>query len=134
MSSVTPKNLTLETFVRNECRILISIAFFWLENALYEVLLTLRGSLLALIQLSTPTSSLFTMALTLLMTLSDAKTFVMNKTHLIWASIHYMSLIYTRKSTGHNTEPSRTPNVMFDMEQMQFFIETNCFLLLKYKT
>ena len=65
-----------ETFVRIESRILISIAFFWLEIIIYEVLLMLRESLLALSQLSTPTSYLFTVAWTLLMSLSDAKTVV----------------------------------------------------------
>ena len=38
-SSVMPRNLTVETFVRNESRILMSIAFFWLEINIYEVLL-----------------------------------------------------------------------------------------------
>ena len=75
-SSVTPRNLTVETFVRIESWILMSIAFFWLEIIIYEVLLMLRESLLALSQLSTPTSSLFTVAWTLLMSLSDAKTVV----------------------------------------------------------
>ena len=59
-SSITPNNLTVETFVRIESRILMSIAFFWLEIIIYEVLLTLRESLLALSQLQTPTSSPFT--------------------------------------------------------------------------
>ena len=40
-----------------------------------------------------------------------------------------MSLIYKRKSTGPNTEPYGTPNVMFDIEELQFLIETYCFLL-----
>ena len=43
----------------------------------------------------------------------------------IWFEDLYMSLIYKRKSTG-------TPNVMFDIEELQFLIETYCFLLLKY--
>ena len=43
-----------------------------------------------------------------------------------------MSLIYKRKSTGPNTEPCGTPNVMFDIEELQFLIETYCFLLVKY--
>ena len=38
---------------------LMSIAFIWLEIIIYEVLLTLRESRLALSQLSTPISSLF---------------------------------------------------------------------------
>ena len=41
------KNLTVETFVRIESRILMSIAYFWLEIIIYQVLLTLRESLLA---------------------------------------------------------------------------------------
>ena len=44
----------------------------------------------------------------------------------------YMSLTYKRKSTGPNTEPCGTLNVMFDIEELQFLIETYCFLLLKY--
>ena len=53
----------------------------------------------------------------------------MNKTHLIWGSIHVIDI---RKSTGPNTEPCGTPNVMFDIEEFQFLIETYCFLLVKY--
>ena len=41
-SSVTPINLTFETFVRINSRILMSNAFFWLEIIKYEVLLTFR--------------------------------------------------------------------------------------------
>ena len=71
-SSVTPRNLTVEIFVRIEFRLLISVAFFWSEIIIYKVLLTFRESLLVLSQSSTPTSSLFTVALTLLMSLLDA--------------------------------------------------------------
>ena len=60
--SVTPRNLTVEIFVRIVSRILMSNAFFWLEIIIYEVLLTFRESLFVLSQLSTPTSSLFTEA------------------------------------------------------------------------
>ena len=52
----------------------------------------------------------------------------MNETHLI--EDLYMSLIY-KKSTGPNTEPCGTPNIMFDIEELQFLTETYCFLLLK---
>ena len=41
-SSATPRNLTVETFVKIESRILMSIAFFWLEIIIYEDLLTSR--------------------------------------------------------------------------------------------
>ena len=61
-SSVTPRNLTIETFVRIVSLFLMSNAFFWLEIIIYEVLLTFRESLLVLSQLSTDTSSLFTEA------------------------------------------------------------------------
>ena len=47
--SVRPMNLTVETFVRIDSRILMSNAFFWLEIIMYEFLLTLRESLLVLI-------------------------------------------------------------------------------------
>ena len=47
-SSVTPRNLTLETFERIESRILmLSNKFFLVGDYLYEVLLTLRENLLA---------------------------------------------------------------------------------------
>ena len=87
--------MTVETFVRIESRILMSIAFFWLVTIIYEVLLTLRESLLALSQVSTPTSSLFTVAWTLLMTLLDAKTVVSSAkwTKRNWFDDLYMSLI-----------------------------------------
>ena len=41
-----------------------------------------------------------------------------------------MSLIYKRKSTGPNTKHCGTPNVIFDIEERQFLIETYYFLLL----
>ena len=127
------KELTVETFVRIESRILISIWFFWLEIIIYEILLALRESLLALSQLSIPTSSLFTVAWTSLMSLSNAKTVVSSAkwTTRIWFEDLYMSLIYKRKSTRPNTEPCRTTNVTVDIEKLQFLIETYCFLLLK---
>ena len=45
-SNVTPRNLTVETFVRIESRSLMSDAFFWFEIVIYEVLLTFRESLI----------------------------------------------------------------------------------------
>ena len=51
---------TVETFVRIESRILLSISFSWLEIIIYEVLLSFRDCLLASSQLLTPTSSLIT--------------------------------------------------------------------------
>ena len=48
LSSVMPSNLTVETFARIESQILRSIAFLLLEITIYEVLLLLRESLLAL--------------------------------------------------------------------------------------
>ena len=53
-------------------------------------------------------------------------------TKRIWFEDLYMLLIYKRKSTGPNTDPCGTPNVMFDIEELQFSIETYCFLLVKY--
>ena len=73
---VTARNLTVETVVRIESRSLVSDAFFWMEIIIYKVLLTFTESLLDLSQLSTLTSSLFTVAWTVLMSLSDAKTAV----------------------------------------------------------
>ena len=52
----------------------------------------------------------------------------MNKTHLIWENAHASDTV---KRRGPNSEPCGTPNVMFDIEQVQFLIETYCFLLLK---
>ena len=36
------------------------------------------------------------------------------------------------KSTGPNTEPCGTPNVMFDIEELEFLTMTYCFLLRKW--
>ena len=58
-SSVTPRNLTIETFLRIVSRIFMSNALFWLEIIIYEISLTFRESLLVLSRLSTPTSSLW---------------------------------------------------------------------------
>ena len=41
-SSVMPRNLTVENFVRIDSRILMSSAIFCLEIIIYEVLLTVR--------------------------------------------------------------------------------------------
>ena len=66
---------------------MLSDVSFRLEIIIYKVLLTLRESQFALSQLSTPTSSLFTVEWTLLLSLSDAKKcFIvtkMHETHLI---------------------------------------------------
>ena len=51
-SSLTPRNLTVEIFVRIDSRILMSNAFFWLEIIIYEILITFRESLFVLSQLS----------------------------------------------------------------------------------
>ena len=95
-STVMPRNLTVETFVRIESRILMSIAFLWLEIIIYKVLQTLTESLLALSQLSTSTSTLFTVAWTLLNVTVRCKNcyiFIkMNKTNLIWGSIHVIDI------------------------------------------
>ena len=88
-SSVKPRNLTVETFVRIDSRILMSNAFFWLEITKYEVLNTFKESLLVLCQL------LFTVAWTLLMSLSDVKTVVSSakeQAHLVWGSMHVIDI------------------------------------------
>ena len=68
---------------------------------------------------------------TLFMSLSDAKTVVSSAkwTKRIWFEDLYMPLIYKRKSTGPDTDPCETAYVMFDIEGLQFLIETYCFLL-----
>ena len=38
-----------------------------------------------------------------------------------------MSLKYKRKSTGPNTDACGTPNVMFDIEELEFLTETLLF-------
>ena len=45
----------------------------------------------------------------------------MNKTHLIWGSIHVVDI---QKKKYGPTDPCGTPNVMFDIEEVQFLIET----------
>ena len=74
------------------------------------------------------------MCQTLLMSLSVAKTVVSSAkwTKCIWFDDLYMSLIYKRKSTGPNMETCETPNVLFDLEELQFWIEMYCFLLVEY--
>ena len=105
-SSVTPRNLIVETFVRSESRIvMLSNVSFWFEININEVLLTLRDSLLALRQLSTPTSSLFTVAWTFLMSLTDGKSTAKCTKRIQFEDL-CMSLMYKIKSTGPNTEPN----------------------------
>ena len=43
-----------------------------------------------------------------------------NENKRIWFEDLFMSLIYKGKSTGPNTEPCGTPNVMFDIKELQF--------------
>ena len=126
--NMMPRNLTIEIFVRIVSRILMSNAFFWLEIIIYEVLLMIRESLLLLSQLSIPTSSLFTEAWTLLMSLLDAKTVVSlaKWTKRNWSEDLCMSLMYKRKSTMPNTEACGTCNEMFDIEELEFLTETYC--------
>ena len=130
------RNLTVETSVRIESPILMSIAFFWLEIVIYEILLTLRESLLALSQLSTPTSFLFRVAWSLLSFTVGCKNCCIiskwTKTHLIWGYIHVIDI--QKKEYWAQHRSCGTPNVMFDIEEMQFLIETYCFLLLKCTT
>ena len=75
-------------------------------------------------QLWTPTSSLLTVAWTLLMSLSDAKAVLSlaKWTKRIWFEDLYMPLIHKRKSTGPNTDPCGAPNVMFDIDGLQFWL------------
>ena len=56
----------------------------------------------------------------------------MNKTHLIWGCMHVIDI--QKKEYWPNTEPCGTPNVMFDIEELQFLIETDHFLLHKYNS
>ena len=126
------KNLTVETFIGIDNQILMSNAFFWLEIIIYEVLLTFTESLLVFRRLSTLMGCQSTMAWTLSMSLSDAETVLSSAkwTKRIWFEDLCMSLTYKRKSSGPSTEPCRTPNVMFDIEELEFLTEI-FFLLLK---
>ena len=64
---------------------------------------------------------------------ADAKTVVSSAkwTKRTWFEDLNMLFIYKRKSTGPNTDPCGTSSAMFDIEELQFSIETYCFLLLK---
>ena len=44
-----PSNLTVETFMRIESRIVMLYRFFWLKITIYKVLLTLRESLFSVV-------------------------------------------------------------------------------------
>ena len=83
-----------------------------LELTLYEVLLTLRENLSAMSQLSTPSSSLFTVAWTFLMSLSDAKTVVSSAkwTKRIWFEDLYMHW-YTKEKVLAQHRPLRSVRV-----------------------
>ena len=117
-----PRNLTVKTFLRIEFQIAMSNVFFLIEIIIFEILLTLRESLLALSQLSTFTSSLFTVAWTLLISPSDAKTVV---SLAKWIKCNWFKDLYTChwsiKGTFPNTEPSGTPNVP---NELRFLIKT----------
>ena len=55
---------------------------------------------------------------------SDAKIIVSsaNWANRIWFEDLCMSLIYKRKSNGPNTDPCGTPNVMFDIEELELWL------------
>ena len=101
---------------------------------IYEVLLMLRESLLALSQLSTPTSSLFTVAWCIVNVTVRCKNCCsickMNKMHLIWGHINVIDM--QKKEYWAQHQPLWNTHVMLDMEELQFLIETYCFLLGKY--
>ena len=54
----------------------------------------------------------------------------MNKTQLIWGSIYTCN--WYRKISWPNTEPCGKPNIMIDIEELLFLIETYYFLFLKW--
>ena len=129
----TPRNLTVEAFIRIESRILMSIAFFIIY--IYHMKLSYMKSYWRWEKVCWPRASYQQLpVLYIIMSLSDAKTVVSSAkwTKHIWFEDLFMSLIYKRKSTLPNTEPCRIPYVMFDKEELQLLIETYCFMLLKW--
>ena len=125
-----PRNLTVETFVRIESRILISIAFFLVGGYHIWSFTDVERKSVGL----EPIINTYQLPIhSGLMSLSDAKTVISSAkwTKRIWFEDLYMSLIYKRKSAGINTEPCGPPNILFDIEELPFLIETYCFLLVK---
>ena len=133
-SSATPRNLTVETFVRIVSLILMSNAFFWLEIIIYEVLLTFRESLQVPLE---PVINSYQFHVHWGMNIVDVTVGCKNccigakwiKRN--WSEDLCMSLMYKRKSTGPNTDPCGTPYVMFDIEELEFLTETYCILFHK---
>ena len=78
---------------------------FLVGDIIYKILLMLRESLLALSQLSTRTSSLFTMARNIVnITVGCKKCCIIskiNKTHLIWGSIHIIDIQKKKHCAKH---------------------------------
>ena len=95
--SVTPGNLTCWNFRKNWTSNCVAVEWVFLVGD-YHIwsFINVRESLLALSHLSTLTNSLFSVAWTFIMSLSDVKTVVfvckMYKTHLIWGSVHVIDI------------------------------------------
>ena len=89
-SSVMPRNLTVETFVRIE----ISIAFFWLEIIIYEVLLERKSVGLEPIinTYQLPIHSGMDIVNVTVECKNCCIISKMNKTHLILGSIHVIDI------------------------------------------
>ena len=97
-SSVMLRNLTVETFVRIESRILMWIAYFWLEIIIYEVLLTLRESLLVFNTYQLPIHSGMDIVN---VTVGCKNCCIFSKMHLIWGSIHVVDIQQKRYWARH---------------------------------
>ena len=133
-SSITPRNLTVETFVRIDSRFLMSNAFLVGDYHIWSFTNDQRKSIgLEPVINSYQFPVHCGMNIVNVTTLSDAKTVVSSAkwTKRIWFEDLCMSFIYKRKNTGLNTDPCGTRNVMFDIEELEFLTETYWFLLLK---
>ena len=109
---ITPRNLAVETFVRIESRIImLSNVSFRLEMIIYEALLTLNESLLALSHLSTPTSAINIVNVSI----GCKNSCIVSTQNASDRRIYTHVIDIQKKSSGPNTDPCGTPNVMFDL-------------------
>ena len=131
---VTPRNLTVETLVRIESRILMPSQTFLLAWDYHVWRFTnIERKSVGL----EPVINFYQFPIHSGMNIGNVTVGCKNRcvvrkwTKLILFEDLNMSLIYKRKSTGPNTDPCGTHSVMFDIEELQFLIQTHCFLLLK---
>ena len=117
-SSVTPRNVTVETFVRIDSRILMSNAFFLVGDYHIWSFTNVQRKSVGLDPVINPYHFPVHSGMNIVnVTVSCKNCFIvskMNKKHLVWGFMHAIDI--QKKKDWANTDPCGTPNIMIDIE------------------